>query len=193
VPILRDVRAALTDPAAELRDWWKDLVAKEPPPPDTRGIWFGLIEVGRGDTISGVRGYVYGLKRFDAADPPCRWFTEAFWIGEDRQGPYWFPNGRYIQPSSWRTTAAYDWADALKRASAALTALRPWDDCPAVEVVGVGFDDGDGYLIPCRRENACRALAEPASAPPALDARCPRPGRADPGLHVIRRDGIARA
>jgi len=130
---LRAIPAAPVRPDSEsLRSWWGSLLASDPPPRETRALWFGLFE-----GSSGVTLYVQGYPDFDAGDETADWATDE---------PSWAPEGHYVELAGVQASAS--WEEALATALGLLRDLQPWKRWPGrLDGVGAGFDDGDAHLL----------------------------------------------
>lgn len=138
-----------------LTTWLERLLANEPPPPNTNGLWFGLCNPYLDDGKPTSCLYLAGSDHFDASDHDFEWACV----------PNYFPEGRYSRSSVlttiYRALSVHE-GDVASQGEYTLClgyscmVVAEWcrgpqrekllDEC-TLRGVAVGFDSGDSLLI----------------------------------------------
>lgn len=137
----------------ELEKWLKGVLKNEPPPSSVKAFWFGIFNpIYDGETVCDT--YIAGASEFDPDDETFEWAC----------GPDYFPDGRYAHSKILReiykavdgspASAIGEYVLCLAYTAFAVREVakrvdkKLWLGESKHRGLAVGFDSGDGVLLP---------------------------------------------
>jgi hypothetical protein len=137
---------------AALVEWFEQLLAAEPPAPETNALWFGLFTSKLDDGTSASTLYAAGSERY-GRDP--EWMVSPEWWPRRRYAPspvqralrsIGYADGERV---GWLADYAVAWIHAASSVNALIDAVGPLGVLRdrAALAIAVGHDSGDALLL----------------------------------------------